>query len=69
VPGIFLGTWTAQRLGEAVAAGLFVLPVEITRTSYLTTALGILAVIVLALLLPIRRIGRLDLASSTKTLA
>ena len=68
-PGLALGTWVAGRLGEAVAAGLFDLPVRITPVSYLGTALGLLVVILLALGLPLRRVARLDLASATKTLA
>lgn len=68
-PGLVLGTWVAGRLGDAVAAGLFDLPVHITPISYLGTALGLLGVILIALVLPLRRVARLDLASSTKTLA
>ena len=68
-PGLLVGTWVARRLGEAVAADLFVLPVRISTASYLTTAAGILAVVLLALVVPVRRIRRLDLAAATKTLA
>jgi ABC-type antimicrobial peptide transport system permease subunit len=67
-PSLVLGTWVAGRLGDAVAAGLFDLPVRITSVSYLGTALGLMAVILIALALPLRRVARLDLASSTKTL-
>lgn len=67
-PGLLLGTWVAGRLGEAVAAGLFDLPVRISTVSYIGTALGILAVVLVALALPLRRVARLDLAASTKTL-
>ena len=66
-PGLILGTWVAGRLGDAVAAGLFDLPVRITRP-LLGTALGLLALTLIALALPLRRVANLDLASSTKTL-
>lgn len=68
VPGLLVGTWVARRLGEAVAAGLFDLPIELTVTSYAVTTAGILIIVLLALLLPLRRVARLDLASATKTL-
>lgn len=68
VPGVLLGTWLAGRLADAVAAGLFDLPVELTAGSYLVTTGGVLAAIVLALVPPLRRIRRLDLAAATKTL-
>lgn len=68
VPGCLAGTWVARRLGDAVAAGLFDLPIQISSASYATTILGILAVVLAALLLPLRRVSRLDLASATKTL-
>jgi len=67
-PGLVIGTWIAGKLGEAVAAGLFDLPVRISMTSYLSTVIGVLVVIVAALAPPLRRVGRLDLDSSTKTL-
>ncbi len=69
VPGLLLGTWLAGRLADAVAAGLFDLPVELTTTSYLLTAGGLLLTILIALAPPMRRIRRLDLAAATKTLA
>jgi len=59
-PGLAVGTWIAGKLGEAVA-GLFDLPVRISTTSYLITTVGVLAP-------PLRRVGRRDLDSSTKTL-
>lgn len=68
-PGLLLGTWLAGRLADAVAAGLFDLPVELTTTSYLLTAGGLLVTILVALAPPLRRIRRLDLAAATKTLA
>lgn len=37
-------------------------------TSYAITTGGILAIVLIALLLPLRRVARLDLASATKTL-
>ena len=69
LPGLLLGTWVAKQLGDAVAADLFVLPIEIQPLSYLATAGGILAITLLALVLPMRRVRHLDLASATKTLA
>lgn len=60
------GDLVAQRLGEAVAAGLVDLPVELTVTSYATTG-GILVIVAIAVLLSLRRVARLDLASATKT--
>lgn len=69
VPGLLLGTWVAGRLGEAVGAGLFDLPIRISTASYVGTSLGILLVLLAAIALPLRRVARLDLASSTKTLA
>lgn len=69
VPGLLLGTWVASRLGEADGAGLFDLPVPISTVNYIGTSFGILAVVLLALVLPLRRVARLDLAASTKTLA
>jgi len=67
-PGLLIGTWIAGKLGEAVAAGLFDLPVRISTTSYVSTTIGVLAVVVAALVPPLRRVGRLALDSSTKTL-
>ena len=69
VPGLLVGTWVAERLGDAVAAGLFDLPVELTTWSYAATAVGLLATVLVALVPPMRRIRRLDLAAATKTLA
>ena len=69
VPGLIAGTWVARRLGEAVAAGLFDLPIQLTVASYVGTAVGILTISFAALALPLRRVARLDLAQATKTLA
>lgn len=68
VPGLLAGTWVARRLGDAVAAGLFDLPIQLTAVSYLATAAGVLAISFAALVLPLRRVARLDLAAATKTL-
>ena len=67
-PGLLAGTWVARRLGEAVAAGLFDLPIQLTAFSYAATAVGMLAISYAALVLPLRRVARLDLAAATKTL-
>ena len=69
VPGLVAGTWVARRMGDAVAADLFVLPVDIAITTYLVTSFGILVIVAAALVPPMRRVARLDLASATKTLA
>lgn len=68
LPGLLAGTWVAGRLGDAIAADLFTLEVRATPTSYLFAAAGVLAIALLALVLPLRRVARLDLASATKTL-
>lgn len=69
VPGSLLGTWLARRLGTAVAGGLFELPIEISAGSYISTAIGLLGVVVIGVVVPMRRVRRLDLPSATKTLA
>ncbi|QYG94366.1 FtsX-like permease family protein (plasmid) [Iamia sp. SCSIO 61187] len=68
LPGLLAGTWVAARLGDAIAADLFTLEVRATPASYVIAAAGVLAIALLALLLPLRRVARLDLASATKTL-
>ena len=67
-PGLLAGTWIAARLGDAIAADLFTLEVRATPASYLLAAVGVLAIALLALVLPLRRVARLDLAAATKTL-
>lgn len=67
-PGLLAGAWIAARLGDAIAADLFTLEVRATTRSYLIAAGGVLAIALLSLLLPLRRIRRLDLAAATKTL-
>ena len=68
VPGLLIGTWVAGRLGDAVAGDLFTLDVRATPTSYLLAAGGVLAIALISLVLPLRRVARLDLAAATKTL-
>ncbi len=68
VPGALIGSWVASRLGEAISADLFALPVSVSVRSYVVTVVGVLVTIMLALVLPMRRVGRLDLAASTKTI-
>ena len=68
VPGLAAGAWVAARLGDAIAADLFILEVRATPGSYLLAAGGVLAIALLSLLLPLRRVARLDLAAATKTL-
>lgn len=67
-PGLLLGTWVGARLGDAIAADLFTLEVRASPSSYLLAAGGVLIIALLALLLPLRRVSRLDLAAATKTL-
>lgn len=67
LPGLLAGTWIAARLGDAIAADLFTLEVRATTASYLLASGGVLAIALLALLLPLRRVARLDLAAATKT--
>lgn len=67
-PGLLAGAWVAARLGDAIAADLFTLEVRPTTASYLFAAGGVLAIALISLALPLRRIARLDLAAATKTL-
>jgi len=68
LPGLVLGTWIAARLGDVIAADLFTLDVRATPLSYVLAAGGVLAIALLSLALPLRRVARLDLAAATKTL-
>ena len=68
VPGLLVGSWLAARLGDAIAADLFILDVRPSIGSYLTAAIAVLAIAIASLALPITRIRRLDLAAATKTL-
>jgi putative ABC transport system permease protein len=67
-PGLLAGAWIATLLGDAIAADLFVLEVRGTPNSYLVAGGGVLAISLLSLLLPMRRIRRTNLAAATKTL-
>jgi putative ABC transport system permease protein len=68
VPGLVAGAWIATLLADAIAADLFVLEVRATPGTYLVAGGGVLAISLLSLLLPMRRIRRTDLAVATKTL-
>ncbi len=68
IPGLLLGTWVAARLGDVIAADLFTLEARATPFSYVLAAGGVLAIALLALVLPLRRVAQLDLAAATKTL-
>lgn len=68
-PGLLLVTWVAGRLGDAVVAGPFNLPVELTIASYALTAGGLLTSVLVTFVPPMRCIRRLDVAVATKTLA
>ena len=66
VPGMVLGTMAAVRLGTAMGAELFAFPMVIKPPSYVWTALGILATILLAGVPALRRVQHLDLVQATK---
>ena len=68
VPGLVLGTLAARGMGSAFSSDLFSFQITISPASYLLTALGILATMVLSALPAIRRVNRLDLAQATKVL-
>ena len=53
---------------KSIAADLFILEVRATPFSYMLAAVGVLAIALLSLALPLRRVERLDLAAATKTL-
>ncbi len=67
-PGLVLGTVVARQLGSAFESDLFSFTMVISPWSYLITALGILATMVLAALPAVRRVSRLNLAEATKVL-
>jgi putative ABC transport system permease protein len=66
IPGMVLGTYTTVQLGKTFGADLFAFPVVIKPLSYLWTALGILATILLVGLPTLRRIKHIDLVEATK---
>jgi putative ABC transport system permease protein len=68
VPGLVLGTWVAHRMGEALQSDLLSIDIAVSPASYLLTAAGILAIMILAGLPAIRRVNRLNLATATKML-
>lgn len=68
IPGLLIGAWVGARLGDAIAADLFTLEVRATPVSYLLAVTVVLTIALLALLLPLRRVAKLDLAAATKTL-
>ncbi len=68
IPGLLLGTWVAMQMGAAFSAELFSFQIVISPTSYVFTALGILAIMLLAAIPAIHRINHLDLAEATKVL-
>ena len=68
IPGLLAGTWVAARLGEAIGADLFVLEARATPASYALAGGGVLAIALVSLILPLRRVAHLDLAAATKTL-
>jgi putative ABC transport system permease protein len=68
VPGLLLGYLVAQGMGAAFQSDLFAFKMVIAPTTYIFTALGILATMILAVLPAVRRVNRLDLAQATKVL-
>lgn len=68
IPGLLVGAWVGARLGDVIAADLFTLEVRATPFSYLLAAGGVLAIALLSLALPLRRVARVDLAAATKSL-
>ena len=68
VPGLVLGWLVARQMGAAFQSDLFAFHMVISPLSYLLTALGILATMMIATAPPLRRVARLDLAEATKVL-
>lgn len=68
IPGLLLGRWVAIQMGEAFSAELFSFSIVIYPASYVITAVGILATMLVGALPAIRRVNRLDLAEATKIL-
>lgn len=69
LPGLVAGYWVAQQMGAAFSAELFRFDVVIQPASYVVTAVSILATMLLASIPAVRRVNRLDLATSTKVLS
>ncbi len=69
IPGLLLGALTAREMGQELNSDLFSLAVSASLSSYLLTAGGILAVMLISCLPAIRRMNRLNLAVATKMLA
>ena len=68
VPGLLLGYWITSRLAQTFNTDIFSMTVYISTIDYVITALGILAVMILAALPAIRRVNRINLAEATKIL-
>jgi ABC-type antimicrobial peptide transport system permease subunit len=67
IPGCIVGTLLARRLGDAIAADLFTLDVQPSAGSYVIATGGVLAIALAAVVPPLRRLRRIDLAATTKT--
>jgi putative ABC transport system permease protein len=67
IPGALLGTLIARRLGDAIGAGLFTLEVQPRAVTYLIAGGGVLTIALAAVIPPLRRLRRIDLAATTKT--
>ena len=68
IPGLLLGWLVAEQMGAAFQSDLFAFRMVISPLSYLLTALGILATMMIATAPPLRRVARLNLSEATKVL-
>ena len=65
-PGLLLGHWMALQVGTAFSADLFTFRIVLAPSTYVFTAAGIFATMLLATLPAIRQVSRLNLAEATK---
>jgi putative ABC transport system permease protein len=68
LPGMVLGYWMAQQIGDTFSAEFFSFEIVINPLSYAITAAGILLTMLLATWPAARRINHLNLAEATKVL-
>jgi len=68
VPGLWLGWYVTDTMMQTFSSELFSMEGYIYPRSYVLTALGVLATMLLASYPAIRRVGRLNLAEATKML-
>ena len=67
-PGLALGWWSTVQVGKTFESDIFFFQVVIFRSSYILSAVGTLAVMILATFPAIRRIKRLNLADETRVI-